>query len=175
MIDRAFEFFAFHHQQQLSREAWFLLWTLKGFLIYEGFYFVLPFALNLPQDLAEKPFFMTKFDRLEPRSSKTSNAKRDQEEAESSSDFCEIVTPYKVTTESEPDEEDTPSEWSVDNSIFDCWTDFSTEEEARRNRTLTEYRTRCWVEGTANEECRGTSSVNAVDNSANEECQEQTR
>ena len=126
---------------------------------------------------------MTKFDRLEPRSSKTSNAKRDQEEAESSSDFYEIVTPYKVTTESESDEEDTPSEdkedtpseWSVDNSIFDCWTDFSTEEEGRRNRTLTEYRTMCWVEGTANEECRETSSVNDVDNSANEECQEQTR
>ena len=109
VIDRAFEFSAFHHQQQFSREAWFLLWTLKGFLIYEGFYFLLPFALTLPQDWTEKPFFMTKFDHLEPRVPNISRTEKDKEAA-GSSGLCEIVTVDNVTIvqvdESEPEKEE---------------------------------------------------------------------
>ena len=147
VIDRTFEFLAFHYHHQFSRQVWFLLWTLKGFLIYEGFYFFLPFTLNLPQDWVEKPFFITKREHLEPRISNINQT--EDKEAAGSSDLCDVATKQvvdKVTivqVEEVMSEEETSCGWSADDSIFD-WTDYSTEDE-RCHRT--DYRTMCWVQG----------------------------
>ena len=45
-------------------------------------------------------------------------------------------------------EEETSCGWSADDSIFD-WTDYSTEDETCHRRR--EYRTRCWVQGLADD------------------------
>ena len=70
---------------------------------------------------------MTKHDRLEPRRSDISNTK--DNEAAGSSDWCEFVTPKVdkqmtiVHVDESESEEDTSYGWSVDDSIFDYWTD----------------------------------------------------
>ena len=150
VIDRTFEFLAFHYQQQFSRQVWFLLWTLKGFLIYEGFYFFLPFTLNLPQDWIEKPFFITKHEHLEPRISDIYQTE-DKEAAGSTHQIeTQVDKEPIVQVEESMSEEENSCGWSADDSIFD-WTDYSTENETCHR---TDYRTRCWVQGMANDvEC----------------------
>ena len=156
VIDRTFEFLAFHYQQQLSRQVWFLLWTLKGFLIYEGFYFLLPFTLDLPSDWTKKPFFMTKHEFLEPRRSNISNTK--DNEVAGPSHLCETATSQVdkkmtiVDVDESESEEDTLYGWSVDDSVFDCWTDYTKKEETSHRADYNGTR-RC-VQVTANVEER---------------------
>ena len=149
VIDRTFEFLAFRYQQQFSRQVWFLLWTLKGFIIYEGFYFFLPFTLNLPQDWIEKPFFITKHEHLEPRISDIHQTE-DKEAAGSTHHIKTQMDKVKIVqVEESMSEEENSCGWSADDSIFD-WTDYSTEDETCHRRT--DYRTRCWVQGMANDQ-----------------------